>query len=104
MRIVRNHEELANAFQSAKAESKAAFGNDALYVEKLFENTKHIEVQIVADKHNNIIHLYERDCSFQRRHQKMIEESPCHSLSERTRQNIINDALKASHYVKYDNV
>lgn len=104
MRIAHHIDEVVPAFFAAKSEAKAAFNNDDVYIEKMFVNTKHIEVQIMADKHGNTLHLYERDCSFQRRHQKMIEETPCHYLDEATRASIINDAIKASAYVKYDNV
>ncbi len=82
MRIVRSKEELNEAYDRAKSEAKAAFGNDEVYVEKLIENPKHIEVQVIGDNHGNIIHLYERDCSVQRRHQKVIEVAPSVSLSE----------------------
>ncbi|MFN8002583.1 MAG: acetyl-CoA carboxylase biotin carboxylase subunit [Acidobacteriota bacterium] len=76
MRIVRNDEEMAAAFQMASAEAQAAFGDASVYVEKLIERPRHIEIQIAADKHGNIIHLGERECSVQRRHQKVIEECP----------------------------
>ena len=66
----------------AKSEAKSAFGNDEVYVEKFIENPKHIEVQILADKHGNIVHFFERDCSVQRRHQKVVEIAPSVSLSE----------------------
>ena len=82
MRIVRLEEELQEAYNRAKSEAKAAFGNDEVYVEKFIENPKHIEVQILGDKHGNIVHLYERDCSVQRRHQKVVEIAPVVSISE----------------------
>jgi pyruvate carboxylase len=85
MRIVRSRGELKEAYERAKSEAKAAFGNDEVYVEKLIENPKHIEVQILGDAHGNIIHLFERDCSVQRRHQKVVETAPCVSLSEKMR-------------------
>lgn len=104
MRVAHELDEVVPAFHAAKSEAKASFNNDDVYMEKMFVNTKHIEVQIMADQHGNTLHLYERDCSFQRRHQKMIEESPCHSLNESTRKKIIDDALTAARYVNYDNV
>ncbi|MFP3513992.1 carbamoyl phosphate synthase, partial [Peribacillus sp. SIMBA_075] len=82
MRIVRSKEELNEGYDRAKSEAKAAFGNDEVYVEKLIENPKHIEVQVIGDNHGNIIHLYERDCSVQRRHQKVIEVAPSVSLTD----------------------
>ncbi len=104
MRVAKSIDEVVPAYISAKTEAKAAFGNDDVYIEKMFENTKHIEVQIMADQHGNVLHLYERDCSFQRRHQKMIEETPCHTLSNSIRDNIVQDAVLAATYVGYDNV
>ncbi len=104
MRIAKSVDEVIPAYVGAKTEAKASFNNDDVYIEKMFINTKHIEVQIVADQHNHVFHLFERDCSFQRRHQKMIEETPCHVLSEKKRQEIIDDAVRASEYVAYDNV
>ncbi|MFN0112585.1 MAG: acetyl-CoA carboxylase biotin carboxylase subunit [Blastocatellia bacterium] len=76
MRVVRSDEEMAAALQMASAEAQAAFGDPAVYIEKLIERPRHIEIQIVADKHGNVIHLGERECSIQRRHQKVIEECP----------------------------
>ena len=74
---------------------------DDVYLEKYIENPKHIEVQIAGDKHGNVIHLYERDCSFQRRHQKMIEETPCHILHKDVREKMAEDALKACKHLGY---
>ncbi len=104
MRLAKSEDDVIPAYLAAKSEAKAAFKNDDVYIEKLFTNTKHIEVQIMADKHGNVLHLFERDCSFQRRHQKMIEETPCHMLSNDVRDRIINDAIKAARFVDYDNV
>ncbi|MDP4143494.1 MAG: pyruvate carboxylase [Bacillota bacterium] len=101
MRIVRSEDELASAFMSAKNEAKKAFGNDVMFMEKYLEKPKHIEVQVLGDKHGNIVHLYERDCSIQRRHQKVVEFTPAFSLSEEKRQEICNDALKIAKSVGY---
>ncbi|WP_102348990.1 pyruvate carboxylase [Bacillus sp. Marseille-P3661] len=103
MRIVRNEEELVENFNRAKSEAKAAFGQDDVYVEKLIENPKHIEVQILGDHEGNIVHLYERDCSVQRRHQKVVEVAPSVSLSEELRMNICDAAVKLMKNVNYLN-
>ncbi|MEI7668149.1 MAG: biotin carboxylase N-terminal domain-containing protein, partial [Erysipelotrichaceae bacterium] len=92
------------AFPILKQEAKNYFKDDTLYIEKLFEGAKHIEVQILADHYGNVIHLYERDCSFQRRNQKVIEEAPCHILSTAQREAICAVAVKAAQAVKYDSV
>ena len=103
MRLVTSEDELEEAYKRAKSEAKAAFGSDEVYVEKAIIQPKHIEVQILGDTHGNIIHLYERDCSIQRRHQKVVEIAPSISISEELRQNICNAAvqlmkkLRASH-------
>ena len=104
MRVVCNEEEFETQYTNAKAEAKACFGDDDVYLEKLIENPKHIEVQVIGDQHGNVIHLYERDCSFQRRHQKMIEEAPCHILKKDVRQHLFEDALKACRHVGYNSV
>ncbi|PFG12832.1 pyruvate carboxylase [Bacillus sp. es.036] len=103
MRIVRSQEALADAYDRAKSEAKAAFGADDIYVEKFVENPKHIEVQILGDKHGNTIHLYERDCSVQRRHQKVVEVAPSVSLSEDARREICEAAVKLMENVQYVN-
>nr|WP_308160397.1 pyruvate carboxylase [Bacillus sp. ISL-77] len=103
MRIVRDAKEMQEAFERAKSEAKAAFGNDEVYIEKLIENPKHIEVQIIGDKHGNIIHLYERDCSVQRRHQKVVEVAPCVSISTQLRKDICDAAVKLMKNVGYVN-
>ena len=104
IRIVNSEEEFARAYHSAKSEALSAFGNDDVYLEKYIQNPKHIEVQIIADKHGNVVHLYERDCSFQRRNQKMIEEAPCFILDGATREKLVADAVKACQAVGYDSV
>ncbi|AGK99117.1 pyruvate carboxylase [Clostridium pasteurianum] len=101
MRIVRNEEELPDAFMSAKSEAKKAFGIDVMFMEKYLEKPKHIEVQVLGDKYGNIVHLHERDCSIQRRHQKVIEFTPAFSLSDEKRNKICEDALKIARSVNY---
>lgn len=101
MRIVRSKEELLPQFRSARSEAAKAFGIDDIFIEKYLENPKHIEVQILGDKEGNIIHLYERDCSIQRRHQKVIEFTPALCLTEEQRQAICEDALKIAKSVNY---
>jgi len=103
MRVVRNEDEISEAYDRAKSEAKAAFGDDEVYVEKMLENIKHIEVQIIGDKHGNVVHLFERDCSVQRRHQKVVEVAPSISLSEDLRARINNAAVKLMKNVDYIN-
>ncbi|MBR5229874.1 MAG: pyruvate carboxylase, partial [Firmicutes bacterium] len=101
MRIVHNAEELLPQFRSARSEAAKAFGIDDIFIEKYLEGPKHIEVQILGDKEGNLVHLYERDCSIQRRHQKVIEFTPALCLTEEQRQAICNDALKIASAVNY---
>ncbi|WP_373895902.1 pyruvate carboxylase [Virgibacillus sp. CBA3643] len=103
MRIVRSEDEASEAYDRAKSEAKSAFGNDEIYLEKLIENPKHIEVQIIGDEEGNIVHLYERDCSVQRRHQKVVEVAPSLSLSESRRMEICNAAVQLMKKVNYLN-
>jgi pyruvate carboxylase len=103
MRIVRSKSEVKEAYERAKSEAKAAFGSDDVYVEKLIERPKHIEVQILGDYEGNIVHLYERDCSVQRRHQKVVEVAPSVSLSDELRQRICEAAVKLMKNVGYVN-
>jgi len=103
MRAVHHKKDFENAFSSAKAEAKAAFGDDNLYMEKLIIHPKHIEFQILADKFGNVIHLGERDCSVQRRNQKMMEECPCPIISEKLRTKMGNAAVKAAKATGYVN-
>nr|WP_289039034.1 pyruvate carboxylase [uncultured Allobacillus sp.] len=103
MRIVRTKEALKEAYDRAKSEAKAAFGNDEIYVERLVEQPKHIEVQILGDEAGNILHLYERDCSIQRRHQKVVEIAPSISLSDSQRHEICDAAVKLMKNVNYLN-
>ena len=101
MRIVRKEEDLLENFRNAKNEAKKAFGIDDIYIEKYIERPKHIEVQILGDKYGNIVHLYERDCSIQRRHQKVVEFTPSLVLTDEKRKEICNDALKIAKSVDY---
>lgn len=103
MRVARNKEVFEQAFLTAQAEARASFGDDSMYVEHYVEHPKHIEVQILADKFGNVIHLGERDCSVQRNHQKLIEETPCVSLSDELRASICEAAVKAAKAVSYEN-
>lgn len=103
MRIVRSREEVHEAFARAKSEAKAAFGSDEVYLEKLIEKPKHIEVQIIGDSQGNIVHLFERDCSVQRRHQKVVEIAPSVSLSDQLRKQICDAAVKLMKNVGYVN-
>lgn len=104
MRIVHSEDEFENAYNSARSEAMACFGNDDVYMEKYIEEPKHIEVQLIGDRFGNVVHLFERDCSFQRRNQKMIEEAPCFILDDNTRQNMFADAIKACKHVGYNSV
>lgn len=101
MRIVRSEDELLTAFRSAKNEAKKAFGIDDMFIEKYIEGPKHIEIQVLGDKYGNVVHLYERDCSIQRRHQKVIEIAPALSLTPEKREEICEDALKIARSVSY---
>ncbi|MBX2977476.1 MAG: acetyl-CoA carboxylase biotin carboxylase subunit [Ignavibacteriaceae bacterium] len=103
MKKVFNSDELEEGFLSASREAKKAFGSSDVYIEKLIQNPKHIEVQIIADKHGNYRHLFERECSVQRRHQKVIEEAPSPSLDQETREKITLAAINAAKACNYHN-
>ncbi len=103
MRKISSPEEFESAFEATKRESMKAFGSDDIYIEKFIENPKHIEVQIIGDKHGNYAHLFERDCSVQRRHQKIIEESPSSFVDEITRGKITKAAINAAKACGYYN-
>ena len=103
MRKVDSPDELKSSFERASNEALKAFGNADVYIEKFIENPKHIEVQVLADEYGNTIHLYERECSVQRRHQKIIEESPSPSIDDETREKITSAAVKAATAVGYKN-
>jgi acetyl-CoA carboxylase, biotin carboxylase subunit len=104
MKIVREKEQLAQMFRTASAEALAAFGNGDMYVERYVEHPRHIEIQIVADEHGNIVHFGERECSVQRRHQKMLEESPSPALNERLRERMGRIAVEAMKKIRYNNL
>ena len=103
IRIVHDPERLINDYESAKAESKAAFGDDTIYMEKFIEKPRHVEIQILGDKHGNIVYLGERDCSIQRRNQKVLEEAPCPIMTEKLRKRMGETAVLAAKAVNYDN-
>ena len=102
MRVVKNKIELKEKIDSAKSESLKAFGKNTIFIEKFFENVSHIEVQILGDKKGNIVHLFERDCSLQRRYQKIIERAPAFFLNDQKRKEIYEAAIKIAKYVKYE--
>ena len=104
MRLVWEEEDLEDAWNSARQESKAAFGNDGMYMEKFIENPRHIEIQIIGDKNGKAAHLSERDCSIQRRHQKLVEETPSPFMTEKLREDMGTAAIKAAESVKYEGV
>jgi len=101
MRLVRKEGELDAAFRMSKSEAANSFGNDAIYIEKYIENPHHIEVQVLGDKYGNVIHLYERECSIQRRNQKVIEESPSPFVKEETRKKMLKVAVAACKKIGY---
>ena len=101
MRVVQNEKELDEMIGLARFEAEKAFGNPEVYIEKYIENPRHVEVQIMADGHGNVVHLGERDCSIQRRHQKLLEESPCAVLDEKQRAEIGATAVRAAKAVGY---
>jgi len=103
MRIAHNDISLRSAFGAARAEAEAAFGDGSVYLEKYIIEPRHVEVQVMADQAGNALHFYERDCSIQRRHQKMIEESPCSVLEERDREELCSAALRLIKEAKYVN-
>lgn len=102
MRIVWEEAEFQKAFQTASTEAEAAFANGAVYIEKFIENPRHIEIQIMGDQHGNVYHYGERDCSIQRRHQKLLEESPSPAVDEDLRNRMGDAAVKGAHSVNYE--
>ncbi|OHB62491.1 MAG: acetyl-CoA carboxylase biotin carboxylase subunit [Planctomycetes bacterium RBG_13_46_10] len=103
MRVAHNDMSFVSSLSAARAEAEAAFGDNSVYLEKYIVEPRHVEVQVMADQEGNILHFYERDCSIQRRHQKMIEESPCPVLKERTREELCNAAIRIIKEAKYVN-
>jgi acetyl-CoA carboxylase biotin carboxylase subunit len=101
MRIVRSADDLRGAYGSAQAEARAAFGDDRLYLEQYLDRARHVEVQLLADQHETCLHLGERDCSVQRRHQKLVEESPCPAISDRLRREMTEAATAIGREVGY---
>ena len=102
MRVVEEESELKNSFLAAESEAIASFGDGTIYMEKFIKNPRHIEVQVMADAHGNVLHIGERDCSMQRRHQKLIEESPAVVLTPEVRKEIHEAAVRATKYIKYE--
>ncbi len=103
MRVLRSADELENAFHNARSEAAKAFGDNTLFLEKYIDSPKHIEIQILGDNHGNLVHLYERDCSVQRRFQKVVEVAPSMGLSEQTRKKLYAYALAVTKQVNYNN-
>lgn len=101
MRVVHAEDELANALEITRSEAQSGFGNPAVYMEKYLEKPRHIEIQILADEYGNVIHLGERDCSMQRRHQKVIEEAPAPGITPKMRKEIGNACIRACKAIKY---
>ncbi|AEA33673.1 acetyl-CoA carboxylase biotin carboxylase subunit [Hippea maritima] len=103
MRVVRSKEELIGAYSAAKMEARASFGKEDIYLEKFIEHPRHIEVQILADEYGNVVHVGERDCTLQRRHQKLLEEAPSVVLKEEIRKNLLSTAVEAARVLNYKN-
>jgi acetyl-CoA carboxylase, biotin carboxylase subunit len=102
MRLVYNESESLSAINSAKSEAKASFGDDSVYIEKYISSPHHIEFQVLADRHGNVIHLCERECSIQRRHQKIVEETPSPIMTEELRNEMGEKAIAAARSVNYE--
>ena len=103
MRVVRKMDEVEENFQRASSEALSAFGNGAMFIEKFIERPRHIEVQLMGDKAGNVVHLYERDCSVQRRHQKVVEMAPAPHLDLKVRDRMTDLAVKLARHVGYEN-
>src|SRR6202158_3528897 len=104
MRVARDAQELTRLFPLARGESDAAFGSRTMYLEKYLSRARHVEFQILADNNRNIVHLGERDCSIQRRHQKVLEEAPCPVMTPKLREKMGKAAVRAAQVVGYSNV
>ena len=103
MRVVREQSDFKDAFERAVSEAKSAFGDGTVFIERFLERPRHIEVQLLADAAGNTVHLFERDCSVQRRHQKVVEVAPATHLPEEVRKAILSDAIKLAKSVNYRN-
>ena len=103
MKTVAKAQEVKAVFEEASAEARAAFGDDRIYIEHFIPNARHIECQIIADRHGNAVHLFERDCSLQRRYQKMVEEAPSPVVSDALRDQISQAALRIARHIRYEN-
>src|SRR5699024_138730 len=103
MQVAHNSKEIKKAFEGNQKRANDFFGNDAMFVEKFIENPRHIEIQVLADRHGNTVHLWERECSVQRRHQKVVEEAPSPFLDEKTRAEMGEMAVKAAKSIGYTN-
>jgi acetyl-CoA carboxylase biotin carboxylase subunit len=101
MRLVNNPDDLLRLLRAAQGEAEAAFGNGGVYIEKVIEDPRHIEIQILADMHGNVVHLGERDCSIQRRHQKLLEEAPSSAVNPKLREKMGDAAVKAAKAINY---
>ncbi|MCL4117687.1 UNVERIFIED_CONTAM: hypothetical protein GTU68_058120 [Idotea baltica] len=104
MRIVRAEEDFETGWTMARNEAKASFGNDGIYIEKFVEDPRHIEIQVIGDQHGNVVHLSERDCSIQRRHQKLVEEAPSPFMTKALRKEMGEAAIKAGTSINYEGV
>jgi len=102
IRVAHSDDDMADGFSSVKAEAKSAFGDDRVFLEKFIENPRHIEIQVMGDKHGNVVHLFERECSIQRRNQKVIEEAPSPLLDDKTRKAMGEQAIALAKAVNYD--
>ena len=102
MRVIESEDKFEQLFTAASSEALAAFGDGSMYLERFIKDPRHIEVQVIGDSHGNAIHIGERDCSLQRRHQKVIEESPAVLLDEKTRAELLETAVKATKFLKYE--
>lgn len=103
MRVVREQGEFKEAFSMASSEAKSAFGDGTVFIERFLDKPKHIEAQLLGDSEGNVVHLFERDCSVQRRHQKVVEQAPASNISEELRSQLLADAIKIAKAVNYRN-